>query len=65
MTQTMRNGVVHRYHTQRKVLCDRRAEDAMRGAMLRRGMCRADVVGWVWAFSESDAAVVGLSVLLQ
>ncbi len=49
----------------RKVLCDRHAEDAMRDAMLRRGMCRADVDGWVWAFSESDAAAAGLSVLLQ
>ncbi len=56
-----------RYVTEakRKVLCDRHAEDAMRDAMLRRGMCRADVEGWVWAFSESDAAAAGLSVLLQ
>ncbi len=49
----------------RKVLCDRHAEDAMRDAMLQRGMCRADVEGWVWAFSESDATAAGLSVLLQ
>ncbi len=49
----------------RKVLCDRHAEDAMRDAMLRRGMCRADVESWVWAFSESDTAAAGLSVLLQ
>ena len=49
----------------RKVLCDRHAEDAMCDTMLRRGMCRADVECWVWAFSESDAAAAGLSVLLQ
>ena len=46
----------------RKVLCDRHAEDAMRDAMLRRGMCRADVEGWVWAFSESDA-VAGVDMM--
>ncbi len=51
--------------TKRNVLCDRHAEDAMCDAMLRQGMCRADVDDWVWAFSESDATAAGLSVLLQ